>query len=164
MRYMALAPRDNALKFTGGIDNLFCAVEKAGLLVGHTEAIVTGTLAGHSAAHYAFGKDPLILPDTIAIGDAISHVNKAMNTKGGMAKKFAIYYDGIMVIPVIKYGDIIVTMARLNTIDVKINFDTKAQISFEVRCLYDIEETVFFCLKSFFLNILTNTLLFFKPI
>ena len=48
MRYLALSPRDNALKVKGA-DNLFCGGEKAGLLVGHTEAIVTGTLAGHNA-------------------------------------------------------------------------------------------------------------------
>ena len=53
MRYAALAPRDDAMQVQGGVDNLFCSGEKAGLLVGHTEAIVTGALAGHNAARMA---------------------------------------------------------------------------------------------------------------
>jgi hypothetical protein len=48
MRYNALAPRDDAMQVQGGVDNLFCGGEKAGLLVGHTEAMVTGTLGGHN--------------------------------------------------------------------------------------------------------------------
>jgi len=87
MRYMAMAPRDNALKVIG-IENLFCAGEKAGLLVGHTEAIVTGTLAGHNAVCYALGKQLLILPNELAIGDAIEYVKEAMTTPEGMGLKF----------------------------------------------------------------------------
>ena len=49
VRYIGMSPRDDALKVTG-IENLFCGGEKAGLLVGHTEAICTGTLAGYNAA------------------------------------------------------------------------------------------------------------------
>ncbi|MCK7510314.1 MAG: FAD-dependent oxidoreductase [Desulfobacterales bacterium] len=45
IRYVGMAPRDDALKVEG-VDNLFCAGEKAGLLVGHTEAICTGTAGG----------------------------------------------------------------------------------------------------------------------
>ena len=87
MRYMALAPRDDALKVTGA-ENLFCGGEKAGLLVGHTEAIVTGMLAGHNAVRYALGMEPLILPAELAIGDAISYVNEAMKTVEGMRLKY----------------------------------------------------------------------------
>ena len=87
IRYMALAPRDDALKVIG-LENLFCCGEKAGLLVGHTEAIVTGLLAGHNAVRHALGLDPLVLPDELAIGDAISHVNKEMKTKEGMGLKY----------------------------------------------------------------------------
>jgi len=36
IRYLAITPRDNSMKVKG-IDNLFCAGEKAGLFVGHTE-------------------------------------------------------------------------------------------------------------------------------
>ena len=96
MRYMALAPRDNALK-VAGLANLFCGGEKAGLLVGHTEAIVTGLLAGHNAVREALGMSLLILPDQLAIGDAISHVNEEMKTKKGMGLKYtfsgSVYFE-----------------------------------------------------------------------
>lgn len=87
MRYGALSPRDNALKVEG-VDNLFCGGEKAGLLVGHTEAIVTGTLAGHNAVRYTLGKELLVLPESIAIGDAIAHVKEQMQTEEGLKLKY----------------------------------------------------------------------------
>ena len=87
MRYFAMAPRNDALKVEG-VENLFCAGEKAGLLVGHTEAICTGVLAGYNAVLYADGKDLLTLPDTIATGDAISYVREAMQTEEGLGKKY----------------------------------------------------------------------------
>ena len=96
MRYMALAPRDNALKVIG-LENLFCGGEKAGLLVGHTEAIVTGLLAGHNAVRWLLGLELLVLPEELAIGDAISHVNEQMKTKEGMGLKYtfsgSVYFD-----------------------------------------------------------------------
>lgn len=96
MRFVALAPRDNALKVKG-VSNLFCGGEKAGLLVGHTEAIVTGTLAGHNAVRWAAGKALLELPTELCIGDAISYVNEAMETEEGMGKKYtfsgSVYFD-----------------------------------------------------------------------
>lgn len=87
MRYMALSPRDNALQVEG-VDNLFCGGEKAGLLVGHTEAIVTGTLAGHNAVRYVLGMELLVLPTDIAIGDAINHVGEQMKTEEGLKMKY----------------------------------------------------------------------------
>lgn len=88
MRYAALAPRDDAMQVQGGVDNLFCGGEKAGLLVGHTEAIVTGTLGGHNAARKAAGLAPCVLPDTLAVGDAIRHVRERMATPEGMGEKY----------------------------------------------------------------------------
>ena len=87
MRYFALAPRDDTLRVEG-VDNLFCAGEKAGLLVGHTEAIVTGVLAGYNAARTADGRDALILPRETAVGDAIAFVREQMETEEGMGKKY----------------------------------------------------------------------------
>nr|WP_284708455.1 FAD-dependent oxidoreductase [Sporomusa sphaeroides] len=87
MRFTALSPRDNTLKVQG-IDNLFCGGEKAGLLVGHTEAIVTGTLAGHNALRQALGEKLLILPETLAIGDAIAHVGEQMQSVNGLKVKY----------------------------------------------------------------------------
>ncbi|KJS21054.1 MAG: FAD-dependent oxidoreductase [Clostridiaceae bacterium BRH_c20a] len=87
MRYLALSPRDNYLK-TKGVDNLFCGGEKAGLLVGHTEAIVTGSLAGNNAVRYAAKKDLKQIPASLAIGDAIAYVNEQMATEEGLTKKY----------------------------------------------------------------------------
>jgi succinate dehydrogenase/fumarate reductase flavoprotein subunit len=70
------------------VDNLFCAGEKAGLLVGHTEAIVTGTLAGYNAARYAMHRPLLILPRTLAIGEAIAYVREQMQTPKGLTLKY----------------------------------------------------------------------------
>lgn len=87
MRYIGMLPRDNALK-VNGLVNVFCGGEKAGLLVGHTEAIITGTLAGHNAARCALGLDPIELPTSLACGDAIAHVREMMKTKEGLTKKY----------------------------------------------------------------------------
>ena len=87
MRYMALAPHTNDLKVKG-LDNVFCGGEKAGLLVGHTEAIVTGTLAGHNAVRYLKGKETLVLPKELCTGDAIGYVNEVMETEEGLTKKY----------------------------------------------------------------------------
>jgi folate-dependent tRNA-U54 methylase TrmFO/GidA len=88
MRYSQLSPRDDAMRVRGPVDNLFCGGEKAGLLVGHTEAIVTGTVAGHNAVRYLAGKEPLVLPDTLTTGDAITYVREEMDRPGGMSKKY----------------------------------------------------------------------------
>jgi len=87
IRFLGMAPRDDALK-VDGIDNLFCGGEKAGLLVGHTEAVVTGELAGYNAARQVLGEAQLVLPDTLAIGDAIRHVREQMQTEKGLGLKF----------------------------------------------------------------------------
>lgn len=96
MRYFSMAPRDNGLKVQG-LDNLFCAGEKAGLLVGHTEAIVTGVLAGHNSVRNALGLELIQLPRELAVGDAIAYVNEAMKTEEGMGKKYtfsgSVYFD-----------------------------------------------------------------------
>lgn len=96
MRYFDMAYRDNHLKVEG-LNNLFCGGEKAGLLVGHTEAIVTGTLAGHNSVRCALGMDLLQLPEDLAVGDAISYVKKAMATEEGMGKKYtfsgSVYFE-----------------------------------------------------------------------
>ncbi|HHW92693.1 MAG TPA: FAD-dependent oxidoreductase [Firmicutes bacterium] len=87
IRYLAISPRDNYLKVEG-LENLFCGGEKAGPLVGHTEAIVTGTLAGHNAVRWACGKELLALPRTLAIGDAIAFVREQLETTEGLRKKY----------------------------------------------------------------------------
>lgn len=96
MRYFSMAPRDNTMKVYG-VKNLFCGGEKAGLLVGHTEAIATGTLAGHNSVRFTLGIKPLELPEETAVGDAIAFVKEKMATVEGMGKKYtfsgSIYFD-----------------------------------------------------------------------
>jgi hypothetical protein len=96
IRYLGMAPRDDALKVIG-MENLFCAGEKAGLLVGHTEAIVTGTLAGYNAVKFIKKEKPLMIPPALAVGDAISHVRTKMETEEGLGYKYtfsgSVYLD-----------------------------------------------------------------------
>jgi len=96
IRFVGMAPRNDALK-VDGIDNLFCGGEKAGLLVGHTEAVVTGVLAGYNAARFVHDEALLVLPDTLAIGDAIRHVREQMQTETGLGLKFtfsgSVYFE-----------------------------------------------------------------------
>ena len=96
IRYVGMSPRDDALQVKG-VENLFCAGEKAGLLVGHTEAIVTGTLAGHNAVRFIRKEKLLILPETLATGDAISHVRTQMETEEGLGYKYtfsgSVYFE-----------------------------------------------------------------------
>lgn len=87
MRFFAMAPRDNTLKVEG-INNLFCAGEKAGLLVGHTEAIITGTLAGYNSIKFCQGENLLEIPRELAIGEAIAYVEEQMKTEEGLGKKY----------------------------------------------------------------------------
>jgi len=87
IRYMAMAPRDNALRVIG-TKNLFCAGEKSGLTVGHTEVIVTGCLAGYNSVKYIKGEKGLILPNKLAVGDIISYANDQMKTADGLKKRY----------------------------------------------------------------------------
>ncbi|MBW6409385.1 FAD-dependent oxidoreductase [Clostridium weizhouense] len=87
IRYLSVAPRTNDLKVVG-VDNLFCAGEKSGLFVGHTEAICTGSLAGHNAVRLIMGMPLLILPSSIAIGDIISFANEKANTREGRKNRY----------------------------------------------------------------------------
>jgi folate-dependent tRNA-U54 methylase TrmFO/GidA len=71
-----------------GVENLFCAGEKAGPLVGHTEAVCTGTVAGDNAVRHVRGETPLRLPEGTAVGDAIRFVRRQMATEEGLALKY----------------------------------------------------------------------------
>ncbi|MFC1968844.1 FAD-dependent oxidoreductase [Chloroflexota bacterium] len=81
-----VAFRDNAMK-VDGFDNLFCGGEKAG----HgsvNAAISTGYLAGHNAARKAFKHEPLVLPNSLALGDYIAYANKRLRTKEGRTRGY----------------------------------------------------------------------------
>ncbi|MFQ7473387.1 MAG: FAD-dependent oxidoreductase, partial [Anaerovoracaceae bacterium] len=87
IRYLSVAERDNSMKVMK-IGNLFCGGEKSGLFVGHTEAISTGSLAGHNAVRYLKGMKALQLPIGIAIGDLISFANKSLESEDGLMTRY----------------------------------------------------------------------------
>jgi hypothetical protein len=96
IRYLGLAPCDNTLKVEG-LENLFCAGEKAGVFVGHTEAIVTGLLAGNNAVRHYLDMTYLELPRTLASGDIIAFVHERMATADGLKLRYtfsgAVYFE-----------------------------------------------------------------------
>ncbi|MEG1256776.1 FAD-dependent oxidoreductase, partial [Clostridium sp.] len=87
IRYLSVAPRSNQMKVLG-LDNLFCAGEKSGLFVGHTEAMVTGSLAGHNAVRNQLGMPLLTLPRNLAIGDLIAYANERVQTTEGRRNRY----------------------------------------------------------------------------
>lgn len=87
VRYLSMAPRENTMEVKG-VKNLFCAGEKSGLFVGHTEAIVTGTLAGYNSVRYVHGRELLELPTELAIGDLINYTNEKMKTEEGLKDRY----------------------------------------------------------------------------
>lgn len=87
IRYLSVAPRSDDMK-VDGLSNLFCGGEKSGLFVGHTEAICTGSLAGHNAVRNYLGMPLLILPRALAIGDLIAYANEKVKTKEGRRNRY----------------------------------------------------------------------------
>ncbi|AYO30658.1 FAD-dependent oxidoreductase [Biomaibacter acetigenes] len=87
IRYMSMAPRDDYMQVLG-LNNLFCAGEKSGPFVGHTEAICTGILAGHNSVRKALNMELVKLPRTLAIGDIIAYVNEQLKAEHGLYKRF----------------------------------------------------------------------------
>lgn len=85
IRYLAASPRTNSMKVIG-IENLFCAGEKSGFFVGHTEAITTGSLAGYNAVKYLEGKTLLELPRELTTGDIIAYAKEKIE-KGEMSER-----------------------------------------------------------------------------
>lgn len=64
--------RSNDFLMAPPIVNLLLAGERAGLMVGHTEAIVSGTLAGYNAWLLDRKREPLAFPRTLASGELIA--------------------------------------------------------------------------------------------
>lgn len=87
IRYLSLAYRSNEMT-VDGMANLLCAGEKSGLFIGHTEAIVTGTLAGANAARLGAGKPLLTLPETLAVGDIIAAANASIKERHDTLERF----------------------------------------------------------------------------
>jgi threonine dehydrogenase-like Zn-dependent dehydrogenase len=87
VRYLAISPRDDTLKVTGLV-NLFCGGEKTGPLVGHTEAVCTGVLAGHNAVRWALGRPLVTIPRTTAVGEAIAWMREEIEAGPGLQGKY----------------------------------------------------------------------------
>lgn len=109
VRYMAVARRDEFLRArgeageeaaastgsaagrhvaAGGVSNLFCGGEKAGLIVGHTEAITTGTLAGFNAGRKALSRPFLKLPETTALGLLVAMSGREIISAADLEKRY----------------------------------------------------------------------------
>ncbi|MBX4259108.1 FAD-dependent oxidoreductase [Clostridium estertheticum] len=123
IRYLSVAPRTNNMRVVG-LDNLFCAGEKAGLFVGHTEAMCTGALAGHNAVRNYLGMPLLILPNALAIGDLISYANEKMKSKEGRRNRYtfagAEYFKRMQErgLYILDIDDIKKKVAKLNLTDI----------------------------------------------
>lgn len=92
VRFLAMTERDEYLKVRG-TENLFCAGEKSGPYVGHTEAITTGSLAGYNAAagFDRNGKKRLLrLPAATAVGALL---NFPMPEKGMLTFAGDVFFD-----------------------------------------------------------------------
>ncbi len=96
VRYSVVTPRNDGLAVKG-VNNLFCAGEKTGFIVGHTEAIATGMLAGHNAARSCVNMEPLILPTSTVIGDIIAYTRVTMEKEGRLRGKYtfsgSVYFE-----------------------------------------------------------------------
>ena len=96
IRYMSVAKRDNYMR-AKGMSNLFVGGEKSGFHVGHTEAICTGSLAGHNAVRYCADKYLIQLPTNLLIGDFIAYSNNEINKPDGEMLRFtfagSIYFE-----------------------------------------------------------------------
>jgi hypothetical protein len=96
VRYVVATPRENTLRVRG-VRNLFCAGEKIGFVVGHTEAIATGLLAGNNAVRLVVNSRLLELPTSLCIGDLVAYVGHKLQTKTGLIGKYTFsgseYFD-----------------------------------------------------------------------
>lgn len=96
IRYLSIAPTDIYLR-TKGLENLFCAGEKIGPIAGHTEAIVTGMIAGYNAVLLAKRKKLFSPSDRTALGDFIRSLHDMLAKKGGASEIFtfsgSVYFE-----------------------------------------------------------------------
>lgn len=96
VRYIGIADCNTEMR-ADGVRNLFCAGEKAAPIVGHTEAVISGTLAGHNAVRCALGIPYLTLPTDLAIGDFIDFVDRCRREADGMNVRYtfsgSVYFE-----------------------------------------------------------------------
>lgn len=80
---LSMTKCENTLKVEG-LNNMFCAGEKAGPGSGVAESISQGVLAGYNAVRHAQGKTLLELPRTLATGDFMAFLNEKIDTGEGL--------------------------------------------------------------------------------
>jgi hypothetical protein len=88
IRFLSMVARENTMQIKG-LANVFCAGERSGQMVGQTEAIVTGVLAGYNAVLKSKGKTLLELPRSTIIGDLIALIPEYMQTELGQHKRIS---------------------------------------------------------------------------
>lgn len=100
VRYLGIAPSDNSL-LVNGLENVFCAGEKSAILVGHTEAIITGLLAGNNAVRCTLDMKYLELPRSVAVGDFIAFIHERMLESEGLKLRYtfsgSVYFERMQV-------------------------------------------------------------------
>lgn len=96
VRFLSRAPRNDTMR-VAGVENLFCAGEKSGFFVGHTEAMVTGTLAGYNAASLSGGTNQIQFPAELACGDIIVAESEGLEQENGLRQRYTfsggIYFE-----------------------------------------------------------------------
>ena len=92
--FLVVTPRDNTMRVVG-TKNLLCAGEKQGLMVGCTEAIMTGTVAGYNATRMAFRQTPVEMPQSTIIGEAIAFTGKALQRPEGYTQRYSLLSGGL---------------------------------------------------------------------
>lgn len=96
IRYIGIASCGDDMR-AEGVQNLFCAGEKSAPIVGHTEAVITGSLAGHNAVRCVLDMTYLVLPATLAVGDFISFAHRQMEENDGMKVRYtfsgSVYFE-----------------------------------------------------------------------
>jgi hypothetical protein len=93
IRHISIALRDSFLK-VDGLNNLFCAGEKSGPLVGLTEAYVTGLLAGYNASRCAAEESLVQLPSNTVIGDFIALIGDEIHKSERERQKGSFTFSG----------------------------------------------------------------------
>lgn len=106
VRLLSSVMRNNYMQVEQ-LDNLFCAGEKAGLLVGHTEAILTGTLAGYNAVKKVENKSCLELPRDLASGEGLRFALQEISKKDGNKGRYT--FSGSLLFDHIKDKDLYTT-------------------------------------------------------
>lgn len=81
IRFLSIASCYDTMQVKG-VKNLFCGGEKSAPLIGHTEAVVTGAVAGHNAVKSVRGEDLLVLPESLAVGNMIAYAHKNFIDEG----------------------------------------------------------------------------------